>query len=122
MDKMAKLLEKKKKDGQEMDPLYKKSKMSVLESLRDQMSGMMKGDLEGAKLKKVEVAAPDSEGLAAGLDKAKDLVKKMPEDAMEMPEESSDDELMEACADKSADELDQMIKKLEMMKKEKAGM
>jgi hypothetical protein len=74
-DKMKKLMEK-KKDGKEIDPMHKEAKMSMLKELRDQMSGMMKDDLQnhGASMKKVEVAAPDAAGLAHGLDKAKELI------------------------------------------------
>lgn len=83
-DKLSKLMEKKKGAG-EMDPMHKAAKMSMLESLRNEMSGMMKGDLNGDnKMHSVEVAAPDKEGLAAGLDKAKDMVGDPSTDADEL--------------------------------------
>jgi hypothetical protein len=117
MDKIAKIIEKKKKDGQEMDPLYKKSKMSVLESLRDQMSEMIKGDLEG--MKKVEVAAPDSEGLEAGLEKAKEIVEEMPEDEEMVAPEMDEKALMEAYQkEPSKENLEKLMACLEKKKAE----
>lgn len=73
MAKLEKLMEK-KKDGKEMDPMYKDAKMSMLKALRDEMSGMMKDDLQGHSMKKVSVAAPDKAGLEHGLDKAKEML------------------------------------------------
>lgn len=72
MAKLDKLMEK--KDGKEMSPMYKDAKMSMLKALRDEMSGMMKDDLQGHGMKKVEVASNSPEGLAHGLDKAKELL------------------------------------------------
>lgn len=71
-DLLAKLMAKKGQDS-EMDPDYKDSKMAVLQQLKDEMTKMMAGDLGGAAMKKVTVAAPDSASLQAGLAKAQDL-------------------------------------------------
>lgn len=71
-DKMKKLMEK--RDGKELDPQYKAAKMSMLKALKDEMAGMMKGDLEGHAMKKVSVAAPDNDALVKGLDVAKEAV------------------------------------------------
>lgn len=57
-----------------MDPMEQKSKMSMLKALKDEMGGMMKDDMSPENMKKVTVAAPDSDSLKSGLDKAKDLV------------------------------------------------
>lgn len=87
-EKFNKMMEK-KKDGQEIDPMYKHAKMSMLQALKDEMSGMMKDDISHP-MKKVEVAADDKAGLVKGLDKAKDLlgaVDEHSEDEMDMPEE-----------------------------------
>lgn len=118
MDKMlGKLLEKKKSE-KPMDDMYKKSKMSMLQSLKDEMNGMMKGDLEASKMKKVEVAAPDAEGLEEGLETAQDLVKGgMPEGEEEMKPADHVEEMAEAA---SPEELDEMIAKLEALKAKKS--
>lgn len=71
-DGLKKLMEAKK--GQPLDPRKKDAKMSMLKALKDEMSGMMKEDLQKPGLKKVEVAASDKSGLVHGLDKAKDLL------------------------------------------------
>lgn len=70
-----KLMEK-KKSGDELDPTYKDAKMATLQALHGEMRKMMADDLHGAKggMKEVKVAAPDKEGLSAGLDTAKDLL------------------------------------------------
>lgn len=74
MKNLEKLMDK-KKDGKPLDENYKAAKMSMLEALRDHMSDMMKGDLVDHKNKAaVQVAADNKDDLAAGLDKAKELV------------------------------------------------
>lgn len=73
MAKLDKLMEK-KHDGKEIDPVHKAAKMSMLKALRDEMSGMMKDDLHGHAMKKVSVASDSPEGLAHGLDKAKEMI------------------------------------------------
>lgn len=77
-----------KKKGKPLDENYKKAKMSTLESLKNEMGGLM-GDGLKSGVKKVEVVSPNSEGLAHGLDKAKELVEGSPE------EESSESPGME---------------------------
>lgn len=67
---MEKLMSK--KDQEPLDPMRKEAKMSMLQALLQEMRGMQSGDLHG--LKKVSVAAPDKEGLAEGLDKAKTML------------------------------------------------
>lgn len=70
MDFLKDLL--KSKQGKDMDPTYKDAKLDVLKQIRDLAAGEMGEDVKG--LKKVTVAAPDSEGLEKGLEKAKDIV------------------------------------------------
>jgi len=103
---LKKLIEKKRKEGKEMDPLEKHAKMSNLHDLRKVMSGMMKDDLDHPGMKKVEVASPDAEGLSAGLDKAKELVGSDDESAD--GDESDDVEGSEAD-DESAPEAEPML-------------
>lgn len=107
MDKMLEKLMAKKKDSP-MSPEYKKTKMDVLKALHGEMGNMMKGDLEG--LKKVTVAAPDADGLALGLDKAKDLVGDAT-GAEDMPEmiESEEDMLP---LEESPEDIDAQIQAL----------
>lgn len=91
MNKMLeKLMEKKKKEGSEMEPMYKDSKMSMLKALRDEMSGLMKGELAGDKMHEVQVASDSPEGLKEGLEKAEDVVEGV-EAAMPESEEKEED-------------------------------
>lgn len=131
MKEFAKLFDKKKKEGKELDPIYKDSKMSVLQELRDQMSGLMKDDLQGSKMKKVEVAASDEEGLEEGLDKAKEMISGDESEESEdhsspfghdHSEESPEAKAEEMAQDASNEDLDAMIKKLEEMKQKKSSM
>lgn len=127
MDKLMKMMTK-KKDNKPMDENYKNAKMSMLHALRDEMSGMMKGDLDGAKLHKVEVAAPDKEGLSEGLEKAKDMLgnengeteemensSEEPESGGELAQDVIEHEAAEG--DLSDEEIDQLMMLLEKMKK-----
>lgn len=79
-NKLFKVMADKKKEQGDLDPTYKDAKMSMLQALLHEMHGMMGQDLHG--LKKVEVAAPDKQGLSAGLDKAKELVGHGAEDGL----------------------------------------
>lgn len=73
MDKLKKLMEQ-KKGRTEMSPMHKDAKMSMLKALHGEMSGMIKDELQKPGMKKVEVQSSDAEGLAHGLDKAKELL------------------------------------------------
>lgn len=73
MAKLEKLMEQ-KKNGKELDPEYKRAKMSMLDALRSEMAGMMRDDLSNHSMKKVQVASDSKEGLASGLDKAKEML------------------------------------------------
>lgn len=65
MDKMDKLLMKKKdKKGSMMPEHERDAKMSVLEHVRDMAQDMMKGKLDG--MKKVTVASDSPDGLKEG--------------------------------------------------------
>ena len=90
----------KKKGKEKLDPSYKDAKMGVLKEIMDMASGEMKGDLAGAQ--KVTVAADDKEGLKDGLEKAKDLVGKMPVDDKE--HEDSESPEKEAAEEEGAEE------------------
>lgn len=75
MDKLKALMDKKKGE-KALDPMDKEAKMNMLKALHKEMTGMMSDELKNpASVKKVEVAAPDKEGLKAGLDKAKEVVE-----------------------------------------------
>lgn len=104
-----KLLEKKGKKP--LDETYKSAKMATLKNLRDEMSGMMKDDLSNAKgMKKVEVAGSDPDALAAGLDKAKEMVTSAPgadtgaADAGSNDDDSSGDDASDSDAGKDGGE------------------
>lgn len=118
MDKL-----KDKKGGKPLDPMYKDAKMSMLHELRNAMSGSMKSDLENAKgMKKVTVAGSDPEAVAAGLDKAKEMVAgegasdeaKAPEGAQEIASDLSEAKL-------STDDIDMLMQMLEKKKQEMSG-
>jgi len=95
MKDLEKLLMKGKKSGEEkLSPDDIQAKMDVLMELLEMAKGAMgekvKGDMEG--MKKVTVAAPDKQGLEAGLEKAQELLPKMEhmeEEQEETPEEES---------------------------------
>lgn len=123
MEDMRKMLGRKK----EADPMQKEAKLSALKGLRDEMSDMMRGDLSD-KMNKVTVAAKDKEGLAHGLDKAKELLEGSPEEeASESPEmermeeesgeDSDSDDASESKDKMTEDEIDEMMAKLAEMKK-----
>lgn len=118
MDKL-----KEKKGGKSMDPMYKDAKMSMLHELRNAMSGSMKNDLENAKgMKKVTVAGSDPQAVAAGLDKAKEMVSGEGEDeSSEAPEGASEiaEDLSEAKL--STDDIDMLMQMLEKKKQEMAS-
>jgi len=127
MDKMLAKLMEKKKSGKLSDG-YKKAKMSVLENLHKDMSGMLSDDVKG--LKKVTVASKDTKGLKEGLNKAEEMisgpnseVEENEEDQeMASDEENSDDDIIEtemAEEDMSVDELEAKIAELEALKAKK---
>jgi hypothetical protein len=104
-----KFLGKNKKMDQ-MSDTEQKAKTSVLEDLRQQAAQAMGQKMQG--LKKVTVAAPDSQGLKQGLKKAEDLTKQLPEEQGEEvdPEDANDPEDM---ADGGADEATELDSELE---------
>lgn len=69
---MEKLLAKKRAGGDELDDAEKNAKMHVINAMRDMASSAMGEKLQG--LKKVSVASDSDEGLAHGLDKAKEIL------------------------------------------------
>lgn len=116
LKELMKLAEKKKGKG-EMDPTYKSAKMGVLGDIKKLAEDSMKGDIEG--LKKVTVASSDEEGLKEGLEKAKDMVGKMPgmeeqmaEHEAEMESESPEMEASEEQLSKLSPEEQAMLAKL----------
>ena len=128
MDDMKKMLGKKPRV---QDEDKKMAKLKALKELKDNMSSMAQDGLGKAlSMKKVTVAAPDSDKLKEGLDKAKELVGEMPDDESPMvePEEDQHDghdmeevesedleKEVEEC--ESPEEIDQLMKKLEEKKK-----
>lgn len=89
MDRFEKMMGKKKKEGSEMPEMVKKTKMGILENLRDQADDMMSDKV--ANLKKVTVASGSKEGLGMGLEKAKELLEGQQND----DDSSEDDEQMD---------------------------
>lgn len=61
-----------KSKGKPLSDREKEAKMKVVEAMRDMATSEMSGKLKG--LKKVTVASSDEKGLAAGLEKAKEMI------------------------------------------------
>ncbi len=116
-DKLMKMMEKKKDKA--LDPMYKKSKMQALSELQDAMKGVM-----GDSLKKVTVASPSREGLEEGLEKAQEVVEKMPGEELGESKETSEEseeskEVASEDSDMDLEKIEEMIKKLEELKRSK---
>lgn len=96
-----------------------KAKIDVLKKIRDIASSCMADDMKAKGLKKVSVAADSTEGLEAGLDKAKELLEKkdgepsMADHMAEMmgSEESSEEEY--PAEEESLSDIEAKIKELE---------
>lgn len=87
-----KLMANLKKKGKKIsNPNEKEAKMGVLGELARQAGDMMKDKVHS--LKKVTVAAPDSEHLKQGLEKAKEMISHNPDDKMEQAEEELHEDL-----------------------------
>lgn len=96
-----------------IDPTEKEAKLAAIKGMRKMAGDMMADDMKS--MKKVTVAAPDQEGLEAGLEKAKEVVESeegpMHEMSEESEEETSDvDAMVEQC--ESPEEIDQLMQKL----------
>ncbi|NDD83949.1 hypothetical protein EBZ38_06690 [bacterium] len=121
-DKLKKLIDKKKARGEEMSPNEKKAKGSVLEDLIGSMGDEMKGNL-----KKVTVASSSKKGLEKGLEKAQEMMGKLPSDKEmeEMTEDAEGGHEEESEYGKEAEEspeaLKAKIKELEAKLKEMKG-
>ncbi len=111
MKDLKELLGAKKK----IDPIEKEAKLAAVKGMRKMAGDMMADDMKS--MKKVTVAAPDQEGLEAGLEKAKDVVEEMPE----MEDESPEDEMMEVVEScETPEDIDKLIAKLNEKKLELA--
>lgn len=71
----------------------------LIEAMEDRMAKKLKPEESMA----VEVAAPDKEKLAEGLDKAKEVVGEMPMDKMDSSEEEDESKLLEMLASEEDD-------------------
>ncbi len=132
MDKLARLIEKKK--IRPLDEDEKDAKLGVLGDLRDLAKGSMGDKIKG--LKEVKVASDSKEGLRRGLDKAEEIMDQDPEmhdeDApvSKASEEESDEHESEESPEQemeehkpfdemSEEELDQKLQELMELKKRK---
>ena len=104
MDELKKMMAKKKHDG-EMSAEEQQAKMDVIMELMEMAQGEMGSRVKSGMddMKKVTVAAPDSESLEEGLEAAQDVVSELPEsyESEEMETESEDSpasEVMEHLA------------------------
>jgi hypothetical protein len=121
---------KKMADKKKLDPNEQEAKLGVIKELHKQASSAL-GEKSKPKAK-VEVAADSKEGLALGLDKAKDIISDESSDMEGSPGEEKSESMDEAAQEKddamnvseeeqqlSASELDEKIKKLIELKKSK---
>lgn len=98
-----------------------KAKMKVLMDLKKMAADMMGEDLSEG-MKKVTVAAPDSESMKAGLEKAEELMEEaddaemdeMPDGMAEMMGDDDEDEMMEE--EMSPEDIEAEIARLMEMK------
>jgi len=110
LEKMARMMAKKKGASSEMSDLEKEAKMSVLKHLKKDASDELGRGIKG--LKKVTVASPSSEGLKAGLEKAEEIVESpeaMAEPMAEGEEEGSREVEWEGYQKMSSDDLKETI-------------
>lgn len=108
MEEFKKLLGEKKA----IDPIEKEAKLNAIKGMKKMAGDMVADEIKG--MKKVTVAAPDSESLKAGLEKAEEVVE-----SEEMTEESEDesedvDAVVAAC--ETPEQIDELMKKLEEKK------
>lgn len=98
---MAKLLAKKNEDG-DMSPEDVAAKMDVLKELLHMASAKQGEDVHGG-MQKLMVAAPDKNGLKAGMHKAEDML-----DHMSKEDESPEEEASESPAQEEGEEQEEM--------------
>jgi hypothetical protein len=108
MKDLKELLGSKKK----IDPIEKEAKLAAVKGMRKMAGDMMADDMKS--MKKVTVAAPDTESLKLGLEKAEDVVEDMPE--MEEPQEDEMTEVVDSC--ETPEDIDKLIAKLNEKKLE----
>ena len=95
--------------AKKLSQMEQKASSKVLDALRSETQGMMKGKMDG--LKKVTVASNSPEGIKKGLDLAKKIAGKLPnEEAGEpadlMDEGSEDEELSESPEMEASEQAD----------------
>jgi hypothetical protein len=113
------MLKKMLENKEEMSPEDKAAKLAVLKMLKkvagEMMADEMQGKLMPESMKQVTVAAPDEEGLKEGLEKAEEVIEKMPEDMMaeqESEDEESEDKeemMAEGSEDSEAEKLKALL-------------
>lgn len=95
-----------KKGKSQMDPMHKAVKLGMLDELKRAMEDGMAEDVKG--LKKVSVASSSKEGLAEGLEKAKEMVGGSDDESPLESRDESDSMMKEA-----ADEAEEMVSETE---------
>ena len=85
--------------------IKKKGRRNALEGLRKAMR-----EMEADGMRKVTVAAPDSESLKEGLKMAESKVDEMEEMAEKMSDDDEKEEKKDSLEDKSREELIEMLK------------
>jgi hypothetical protein len=107
MKDLKELLGAKKK----IDPIEKEAKLAAVSGMRKMAGDMMADDMKS--MKKVTVAAPDTESLKLGLEKAEDVIEDMPDT------EETQDEMAEAVNScETPEDIDKLIAKLNEKKLE----
>lgn len=95
-------------EKKKLDPTEKEAKLAAVKNMRKMAGDMMADEMKG--MQKVTVAAPDSQSLKAGLEKAEEAVEDMPEMENEMESEDDSQELLDSC--QTPEQIDEMMKKL----------
>lgn len=93
-----------------IDPLEKEAKLSAIKGMRKMAGDMMADDMKS--MKKVTVAAPDQQGLEAGLEKAQELVgdEEVAKGFEDESEEENLEEIVEQC--NTPEQIDELMAKL----------
>ena len=86
-----------------MSPEQKSAKLSALDGMRSEMENLIGNDLKSKGMKKVTVASDDKQGLASGLDKAKEMLGSSEEESSEMGDLEGDEEEKQEEASEPSD-------------------
>lgn len=114
--KLDKLVMKKKQEGKSLSDVEKRAKGSVLSDLMSEMDED-RASVFKKPMQKVTVMAKDKKSLKEGLEKAEDVIEKVPElEGSEEPEMEESEEEMESDESESEESPDDLKKQIEELK------